>query len=388
MSFWNSKNAHRGVVLVVDIGSASIGGALVDWRGEKPRVLFTARVPIAFQEHVDARRFLAASGVALETLGKRITDEYVKKTGGVSVGHTTVMFSSPWLLSRPISIHYTDDKPFSLNENLIKHLQKGEEDQFSKTVLRSSSTLIESRIVGLALNGYPISYPAGQKGTSLTVRMFFSAAANEAIKMFSKIIHSTLHVDDISYTSFLFAYYKAILQGDDALEDFICLDITGEVTDILVANQRSIVNVSSFPTGVRTIARNVAGETGMPGESALALERIYGKKEKGENKADKVLEKGLLSWRETLKETFTAVGEGSVLPRKLFVTVDNDVEPAFLSELAKIEYDVLGVSKEPFDITSVTSDIGKGRVESEAGKTTDPFLCIGILFLKGMSERE
>jgi len=63
------KNSRESTVIAVfDIGSASVGGALISFHaGEKPKIIWSARESMVFQNDLNFGRFLSSM---LETLEK------------------------------------------------------------------------------------------------------------------------------------------------------------------------------------------------------------------------------------------------------------------------------------------------------------------------------
>ncbi len=388
MGLFGAHSHKRDVTLIFDVGNASIGAALVTFENGYPTIVYTSRIPIGFQQAINAKRFLNATTTTLETLCVKIQNDYIKiYSSTYKIKQVVCMFASPWLFSKPITIHYQQDKKFTLTDDFIDRLVLEEQHRFMASFVREekpqTARLIETHVTSTILNGYDITHITNQHGTDLTIHTFFSVAAKEAIEAFEKIIHVTFHIDNISFSSFLFAYFNTILNTYEQHKNFICIDVTGEVTDILVTNHGTIANVFSFPLGTHTVARAIANDTGTSGDSALALQNLVTKEgATTDSRIQSSLKKAMGDWTIAMNESLRTISNGALLPQHMFVTIDTDVALPFLHVLRNLEYNVFGLSKEHFTVTQITEELGAQALTYKTGVPVDPFLTIGALFIK------
>lgn len=377
------------VTLLFDIGNSSIGAALVDLNFDKPKIIYDARVPIDFQRSINAKRFLAAAGTALETLCKRISIDYVQKgKNALHIGKAICLFASPWLMSQPTVIRYGSEKTFALTDELIDKLVEEESERFTKSFTpegrKSTTQTIEAKVIGTFLNGYELETVHGQHGKEAVIHSFFSAASSEAVALFEKTIHATFHVGEVSFSSFLLAYWSAIRDIYPDSLDFVCLDITGEVTDILVANRGIITNIASFPLGVHTVARTIIDSTAMPAESALSVQSLAALKKTPpvDGRVHTAIKAGISDWTRSMEEAFLKISTHTILPRTLYVSIDEEVATPFIETLRSFEHDALGVAKERFSVEVVGQEFVPKNVILENGIHADPFLLVGAAYVR------
>lgn len=395
MHLFGSGGKKNDVTLLFDIANSSIGAAIVDLTSTKTRIVYSTRVPIDFQRNINAKRFLVAAGAALEILCSRILTEYIQKgKHPLRINGATCLFASPWLVSQPVVIRYAPEKQFSLTPELIDKLVEQEHIRFEKTFShdgrKSAVQTIEIKVLGTRLNGYEMDSVHGQYGKETIIDMFFSAASTEAVKLFEKIIHNSFHVGEVSFSSFLLSYWNAIREIHPDVSNFVCLDITGEVTDILVANRGVITNVASFPIGAHAVARTIINSTNMPPESALSVQTIasVSKKEAVDPVVEKAIKSALTDWIESTKTALSQINTHIVLPRTLYVTIDEDVSTPFIEALKELEHDALGVGKEHFSLCVIGKEFISNEISVDEGVNADPFLLIGALYLKKIHNQQ
>src|SRR3989338_9947202 len=75
-----SKAGGDELMLVFDIGSSSVGGALFFMQKNKiPKIVYAIREPILTEDKIDFERFLVLTAKALETVANKISKQ---RSGG------------------------------------------------------------------------------------------------------------------------------------------------------------------------------------------------------------------------------------------------------------------------------------------------------------------
>jgi hypothetical protein len=396
MAFFASSG-HTEVAALYDIGSASVGAALVRFRrGEAPHMLYATRVPIQFQQQVNAKRFVALAATALGDVSEQLVriglPQATKIVGSTPrIKNVLAVFSSPWLMSKTHITQLKKDKPFVASPTLIQDIVADERKMFAELFARESKrdgavTIIEDRVIGMHLNGYEVQGPDMRSCTELSLAVFLSAAPTEAIETIKSAIHKIFNFRKLALQSFPLVYFSTVrdIQADNS--DFMCIDITGEVTDIILSRHGIIVENSSFPIGKHHFARAVAAAIGISAESALSyLNMSASDNGKVSNQQiSSALASAQQEWTKSFVDTISSFATRTLIPRSAFVTADPEVGKHFASLISEIEFDTLGMSKEKFKTTYLGPDeIGK-YVEREPGVSADAFLMIESAFFNKM----
>ena len=91
--------------IIFDIGSGSVGGALVTYATDSaPRVRYSRRLPIPFQQELDFERFVRAMlstllDVALKVQSEGIPAMVSAEGKSIQIDEVLCIFSAPWTLS-------------------------------------------------------------------------------------------------------------------------------------------------------------------------------------------------------------------------------------------------------------------------------------------------
>ena len=113
------KSRKSSAVVVVDIGSESIGAAIVDFSQalKKPRMVYSHREPIKHSKNEDPklrlrsmREALLASTLELSNTGVKVLSSYERS---LSIDRVFVVCGVPWSKTIVRFTHFKDEKPFA-----------------------------------------------------------------------------------------------------------------------------------------------------------------------------------------------------------------------------------------------------------------------------------
>ena len=195
-----SSQKKEELVAVFDIGSGSVGGALVLMpKGEpaksfdflalqfeenkkpKPEILFTARAPIVFGPNLDFEVFLFEMSKALETVASRLLSA---RLGAPKKAYC--FLAAPWCATQTRVIKMERNTPFILTDKLLSDLScreiKAFEEENAKRYPKGEKIrLLEGEIMQVKLNGYKTSDPYGKKTKSLEAALFASIGSEQVL---------------------------------------------------------------------------------------------------------------------------------------------------------------------------------------------------------------
>src|SRR3990167_8616973 len=160
------KNSRESTVIAVfDIGSASVGGALISFHaGEKPKIIWSARESMVFQNDLNFGRFLSSM---LETLEK-------------------------------VLIKMKQDKEFAVSKRVVEDLVAREIESFKvlnigkyKRMGEEDVEIMETHTVQVKLNGYITDNPYGMRAKNLEMSLYISMAPKRVLSSVKSRITKT-----------------------------------------------------------------------------------------------------------------------------------------------------------------------------------------------------
>ncbi|HYC83244.1 MAG TPA: hypothetical protein VEB60_01700, partial [Candidatus Paceibacterota bacterium] len=277
---WFSLNPKKPkTVAIIDIGSSSVGGALVEYRPKAknlcPAIAYSTRKEIVFDDNLDFKRFITSLTGALESV---ITELHQKAKGPIDHYHCSL--PSPLFVSQTKNIRYGEDRSFIVTPSLLKDITNKTADTFAESnrhlypeLQNDQSFILESAIMQVRLNGYVIERPEQKKAETMSISHHVSISSQavrqkllDTIAKFDRRASAGFH----SYTFEIFSTLRDILPETS----FIAVDVSGELTDVFLVVNDVLFASASFPLGRNFLIRTIANEMNTvyaEAESALNL---------------------------------------------------------------------------------------------------------------------
>ena len=174
-SFFSHK---KEVVMIVDIGSASVGAALARISSDpkiQPIITGSVRTQLEFQEHLRFDRFV---NLMLGAVESSITSLFKVSKEKPRIVHC--FMASPWYASQVRKTSLKKDKRFVFTKDIFNSIVNDEARRFEEeeianyTRLKEHTYFIEKQVVNIALNGYHTENPFGVMAQNVELSLFLS----------------------------------------------------------------------------------------------------------------------------------------------------------------------------------------------------------------------
>ena len=394
-SFFSKDKAELGVVF--NIGSSSVGAGLVKFRrGKVPEIIYITREPIPYQEVVTPDRFLRDMVTTLGTVHARLHKEglaHLKFTqyGSHKIRHAFYAFSSPWAASQTKIASLENPEPVTVTREMVDSIITKAEKAFESEVIDSTRdpglkdklSIIENRIIQIRLNGYETTDPYGKKAKRVDVSFFISLVPRMVIDRVEEISLGAMHSRDTHFTSAQLASYSALREIFSGREDFIVLDIGGEVSDVSIIKNGLILETASFPLGRNFLTRRVSRALSVTNDGALSLLRLYYGGDTDAQIAEAlrpVLENASREWVGALHTVLTQIAGTLSLPQDLLITLGGDLVPFFMRAVREEKISQFEVVDVPFRATLVNHELLKQYVAFSSSAVKDPTIALATIF--------
>jgi hypothetical protein len=389
---WLFNKEEEHVIAVFDIGNGSIGCSFVQLsKHHLPHILYSHREPITFIPRISSERLLETMLKLLKSVSNTVHHEAWKKYHK-SVRSAHCIFSSPWYICETRILTIEKDKSFTITQNLIDTIIKKEEDEFIKAlhegkyekVFGSDIHLLEKKVIHTRLNGYAVDDSIGKRSRLLELTFFSSFMSDSIIKGVEKILHTYFHFKTIEHHTYALASWCAIRDIFPAHKDFLFLDITSEITDVMLTEAGILSETISFPAGRSMILRKIVDELTVPPEVALSFLNLYNKKavdKEFKEKMDDIIKSVQDLWYKSFIETLTNIRKYRLIPKKIFITADADSAPIFLDILKRNISTELNVPQDMFDVVFLGKNLVEPTVSSIDDQHTDAFIALESTFL-------
>ncbi|PCI20660.1 hypothetical protein COB64_01690 [Candidatus Wolfebacteria bacterium] len=387
--FGRKKKEIHEIVAIFDIGSASIGGALVAVpKGgklkKKARVLYSIRYPVSFQEDLHHERFTTLMLDAIGVVAAKLND--------ADTGYPTRAYcflASPWYTSQTRVVTYSKDIEFSYTESLAQKLiaddlKNFESSHFKKYNQKGNEIrVIESKNIHVKLNGYSTNSPIGKKAHDAELTLFISMSPESILQSIEHKINSSLPVPTISFSSFLFSSYEVARSIHSHQKDFILIDVGGEITDVSVIKDDILIESSTFPSGKNVLVRRIATHLQLSKEEALSLLCMYlsGHVEKIlRKKIDAILDNAQDDWVGHFRTTLEKMSQLTSLPHVVFITADEDITQWYVGAIQSEQFNQYMLTEKKFTVIALESKALHGFLKFGYKVERDSFLLLETIY--------
>jgi hypothetical protein len=389
-----SKGKKGELVAILDIGSGSVGGALVEFHEDnKPAIIFSVREQIVLQNEFKFDRFLTS----MLTSSDKVLG-HLRKHTDKKISQTLCTLSAPWYVSQTRTVSYEDPKKLLITKKKVDQLVTQEVikikevfDEHYRDITESSAEIIEIESVNIKLNGYETSEPFGKTAKSFEANLYVSMSSGHILQSLRERINRTLGVRNVSFRSFALVAFSTLRDIYVDHHDFIFIDISGEMTDISIVRNNTLIETLSFSFGKNFVVRTIASQQKTVVEDALSGFTMYveGKETtEVQDRIEQTLKYVRDEWINEFKENMKSLATLTVLPGKIFIITDNPFDVWFSKIIGEADYSKLALMRDSLDIESLDVRVLSKFVQYKPDVIRDAFIVIESLFSHKIRTKE
>jgi len=350
-SLFSSTSNKEHLVAVFDIGSGSIGGAIVSLNSEEeesiPKIVASTRLNIESKSYLDMD-FEAFTKDMLSTLEQTASALFNLKKGAPQ--EIFCMLASPWYDSEIRNIKESNLKKVGLDKNRIDLLTKEELTKLDKEYNqkykadKDKRVVIEQYVSSFILDGRTEANPLSKKARNIEMDLVVSVSPKEIIKKIKEEIKKSFSTEKVDFMSFSSASYLAVRDNFVISKDtYFLVDISGQTTDITAIDRGFIKSFKSFSFGRKNIFRYLTNKLGLDTREARNFFNLHNDNNLTtnlKNKIDPEISFLKTTWFKKFKQKIEEIkDEGVKTSKTFFVTADDDVKKWFGKVIEESEKD-------------------------------------------------
>ncbi len=350
-SLFSSDSNKEHLVAIFDIGSGSIGGAMVSLDQEEkdsiPKILGGVRLNIESKNY-PSDNFEVFTKDMLLTLQEVANALFDLKMGAPE--EIFCMLASPWYDSEIRNIKESNLKKVSLNKNKIEQLTKEEITKLYKEYNekyrsdRDKRMVIEQYVSSFILDGKTEVNPFSKKARNIEMDLVVSVSPKEVISKIKEVIQKSFSTEKVDFISFSSASYLAVRDNFVINKDtYFLIDISGHTTDITAIDRGFIKSFKSFSFGRKNIFRYLSNKLGLESRDARNFFNLHSDNNLTaslRNKIDPEISFLKDTWLKKFKQKIDEIkDEGIKTSKTFFVTADDDVKKWFSKVIEESERD-------------------------------------------------
>ncbi len=340
------KGSSHKTVIVTDVGSSSVGVALICIHPEGPvETIWSHREYCIIHEEANA-------DVLLKQIKTAITNAYLelhqvglkalKESGhDAHISEAQMVVAAPWSFTISKTISLKDEKPFTVDQKLIDELVAAAKKQ-SELVLDTNKLtktlglrITHEDVLGVTINGYAIKEPLEQEGNEISLSFTETAISEDVSATLINTVEKFFPKAKVTMYSFMYVFYLTMRNRHPNTSEVCLIDVTGEATEIGIVREDILQHTTFNPNGIHSIARELSNLTGITRQEAYSYmkddpqtlaDRLPAKFH------DKIVET-IEHYQEQVTNMFHRTGDALSIPKAIFLHTDFYTEAFFVYQL-------------------------------------------------------
>ena len=369
-------------MLVFDIGSSSIGGALFLTSNEgSPKIILSIREPIKLDDNIYFDKFLSSAMKTLE-----IVADKVEKARLGAPSKIFCVLASPWYSSQIRNISLKKNIPFVFSSKLGDELIKKEVALFEEENKKKSNDfcLIELKNMRTILNGYMTKSPLDQKVKEIEMSVFISMSQQDILNNIRFVIGKYFHHKDIQFSSFTLASFFVARDMFINQDNFTLVDVGGEITELSLVKKDALCSSVSFPIGYNYFVRELASSLKCSLDEAKSYISLYKDNhasDVAEQKLGPIIEKLKLAWLSKFQESLVLLSNDIFVSSSIFMTADEDLAAFFAETIKNEEFNQYAFTESKFKVVYLGTQMLHGIADYKQDVKRDSFITIESIYI-------
>lgn len=385
MGIFSQREEQEELVLVFDIGSSSVGGALLKLQKSKiPKIITAFREPIPVKSTINVDQFLTSTVKTLEEVSDKI---YMAHQGAPK--RIFCVLSSPWYTSQIRTISLKKNTSFVFNKTLAdgliqKEIALFEEEYLTQTEEAGKARPIELKTMNTILNGYATTKPFNQKAKEISMSIFISIGREQVLKQMEEAINSHFNYKNIRFSSFVMSSFTVVRDMFLHQENFLLVDIGGEVTDISMIKKDMLCQSISFPIGHHAMTRGVAEALSCSLADAKSFISLYKDEHAASGtikKLEPIINKLKMEWLKQFQDLLANLSNDISIPSTIFLTIDPSLATFFSDVIKNEQFSQYTLTDSKFAIIILSTELFHGIASFEEDIIRDPFLILESVYI-------
>ncbi len=386
MGIFGENKKKNKLILVFNIGSSSVDGALFEAQSSGvPKIILSVREPIRTEERVEISHFLLSAIKSLEIVVHKIF-----QAGMGAPSQVFCVLSSPWYVFQTRIISFKKNTPFIFNEKLADQLIKKEiklfEEEHVLKYSRSDSRVrvIELKNIKTLLNGYEISESLDQKAKELEMHIFISTSGESVLKKIEDTISKHFHLKRIKFSSFVLSFFTVARDLYPKQENFLLVDIGGEMTDISMVKKNTLRESISFPLGRNFLARGVATELSCTIDEANSLISLFKDGHAEVSVAKKltlILNKLRNEWLKRFQSSLANLSKDLSIPSTIYIATDKDLVDLFSETIKTEQFSQYTLTESKFEVVFLNAKLLHNIALFDESALKEPFIVFDSIYI-------
>lgn len=383
--FFGSKETVGKTSVIFDVGTTSVGVAIVDLSSSKPTILFYDRESLDIKDP-NSQGYVEVLKT-VNTLTEKVLYKFKKPPEQVYF-----FLSSHFILgqTRVVSLNKNGDK-FSVTQKMIDSLIDDEVGQFNKenllflnSVAGNKNVVLDKKIMQFKCNGYEVKDPIGKEVKSLEIFLYFSISSVSLVDGLKDVSFRHFHDKNPDIHSFTFSAFSVLRDILVNVNSFLLVDIGSFATEVTLVKNDSLYQSISFPGGVKTFLNKFAQKINLSNADTRSHLNLYLTSKLDEQKS-KIVKKEIDTlldlWGSGFVNSLEKLSKDFLLPQTVFIFSHDDLSvlySKYVEEMSIQRYFRLG---KPAYVSLISEKYLNNFCGNKTNSKTDSIIMTEAIFV-------
>lgn len=369
--------SKREVKLVIEIGSGGVAGAFfAQKKGMSPLIMASVRREFPLRIDASLDRMKADLVSDLPALCTQLQKIFPGRPSEIHI-----ILGTPWAHGELRTLVYESTKEFPFTEKLGAKLIKTELGRINEMGGRK---LIDHRVVGVSLNGFPVARPQGIACRTAAIETFFSFAS----KLFTDELRDSIHTiwkSRIVFSSSLLRGFIVMRDIVGSTHDIFMIDVGAEASELLLIEGGVPAGTATISLGERTFIRDAARTLGQSVVETRSLFMLMQGNSLDGRAAERALDAFATArdaWLEAVKTTLMTLMPARRIPAEIVVLSDSPIARYLIEGMRPAFFPEFTIALREFDVILGDMKALHESCEFASGAMRDARLAMGAIFIQ------
>jgi hypothetical protein len=387
MSFFSFRKKESSLSLVFDIRDTSITVAVAKFYFDnKPEIFSCQNFKINFSKPINYDKYISVLLKTMEDSVVSVTRDLVKVGNKERISNYYMFFGSPWCISQSKVIRIEKDRPFLIDEKLLRQVLSKEEENLIQRIDSSSEEknwmVMEEKIIQLKLNGYKVNKIYDRKAEKVEMEFLVSFIPKEIQDKINEPLRSKIKENSNSTILSSFSFLRDLFLDKN---DFIYFDINESITDLYIVRGDVLEGVSSFPIGQSDIIKEISAKSNLSIDiitSKINIKYQGNCDEKTSDEVDSLIENGFKLWFENFNSTISKMSSPINLPNNIFVVANSSISKIFAEKMVKDSLDKkIELLNMKINTEIIREEVSHNIITNAKVYMNEPYIKMDLVFL-------
>ena len=214
--------------------------------------------------------------------------------------------------------------------------------------------------------------------------IFISMSPEQVLSSIEGIIKKHFHYKSIKFSSFAMSSFAVVHNMYMDQENFLLVDVGGEVTDISMIKKGVLRESISFPSGYHFIIRETASAlscTLSEAESFISLLKDGHAEKATEEKLAPIIDKLKMEWLEKFQESLANLSKDISIPSDIYLSADTNFMNFFSKIIENEQFNQYTLTESKFKVVFLDARVFHGLAEFKDNIIRDSFLIIDSVYI-------